>query len=326
MLLNSTADIRKYISNLNKSLVFDSFASNVVDAGLKYIIPITGRALYDNLSTTPEASMTDAQKAVLEHVQRALAWYSLAGDLINRQVQIGTLGIVVQLPDDAESVSPAVFFTILRNAQTQADIFAEHLLKFLEENKADYELWTDSTAYVFNSELLMNSATELAEYLPVSNTMSTFLKIRTTLKMAEKNYVVANIGKAFLQDLKIKNESGTLDEDEKEVLDLCKEVVAFGGFADSIPFLSLQITADGLMVNSFSDGINKKDNIGREEKKELRAEYKQNKDNSLLELKKLLDKTPDSFPLYRDSEHYIKPPETPYYEGFDNEEGKVVAF
>lgn len=166
LFINTTADFNAVV-NINKShQVFIALRPFIKEAQLRYIEPLLGTELYDELiegiesgdPPSPEASL------LIKKINNALAYLSIVESLPVLNVQITTLGIRIHSISDG-IISSMVADQDARTAYSNkmyelGNMNLARLREFLEKNATDYPLYVSLASQEVTQEYKMISSCE----------------------------------------------------------------------------------------------------------------------------------------------------------------------
>lgn len=151
-IINTAADFSKYVNirrfEFERLLpVSDRNERNIIT---KYL----GKPLYDNIKANIAANdLTLAQKAVMTELQALLAHITYATGLVDLAPIVDEDGVHFYNNafsgnfDGKEAVQPEYLNRLIRQHKHHADQAADNLVKFLNDNAADYPLFEHSEFY-----------------------------------------------------------------------------------------------------------------------------------------------------------------------------------
>jgi hypothetical protein len=321
--------LKAHYPSIQKNLDFESIKGFIEQSQLIHIPNLLGKDEYESLAENFQANtLSTEQTALLPHVQRALVYYILSDNFEFIDIFFSAAGLQQANSQETTQLPQWKYKSTLKKLYDSADTFAEQLLRFLEQNQEDYLQWVESPAYTFATELIINSAEELNNYLPVNASRRLFLRLRPFIIRIERDFISANISKALFELLKTEKKNNTLSEPNKIILPLITEATAFLAFSKSLPTLSISQSAEGYSLVSYNDGIIEKSTLDPKTKKELQAQYLMDAEQNLLTVKKILDENIDEYSTYAASSQYTEPTEENprAYQQFDNEGRKNFTF
>ncbi|SKD10105.1 hypothetical protein SAMN05660461_6005 [Chitinophaga ginsengisegetis] len=281
---------------------------NVMKAEKRYIAPVLGKELYQQLADEYNGdSLTEANKALLDYVQAALTplAYLLELPLIN--TRITDTGLRKQ----GSPESPVFKWDYQEVKQTLEDNGMEaidSLLEFLETRADDYPLWKNSTAYESYSRYFIKTGKEFSEYYRLHHPRAIFLYLLPVISTVEDLYVHSTIGAIFAAYLKGLTAPTEL---EKEALRLVKTAICHFSVFQACSRMGVSFTNLGFTV-LLSDPEKYQGNQQTAELKRLemmRDHVELIGQKYLSDLQALLNKnaSPVLFPLYYNSSYYADP-------------------
>lgn len=166
----------------------------------------------------------------------------------------------------------------------------ETMLRYLEENKASYPTWASSDACTLAIRNLVNSTEVFDKILNINQSRLTFQKLRPELDNVEVLQIEPVISTDFADELREQVAADEVTADNTPVLTMLRKAVVY-------------LTA-GIAID---------------------AKYTARGNQFLAEAKKILDASPDTYPLYRDSDCYDDTKTS--YSAFENlEENQTFVF
>lgn len=257
MIFKTIEEFRQYV-NINANASLAMLEPFIDQARLEYMEPLFGSELYDALSAAyaaaPAAPLSAAYAALLPYVQRAQANYTLYRALPHMMTQIGSLGVQEQRSRD-NTGEPARQWVVNEQRASYliaGDAYAEAALKFLENNRVNYAVWTASAAFTESQSDFIKNSTQLSEVINCQNSRRFFLALRPFLRQAQEAYLVPCMGQSLYDSIVTQLRSGTVIFAK---IALARKATAFLGLVMAIPHLQLVHTAQGLSVASNFDGI-----------------------------------------------------------------------
>ena len=290
-LIKTTAEIKEYLvtdANFNP----DSILPYIPLAEME-LIRVLGQAQYDELHDYYQSGGSGIPEltALLPFVQRPLVFLAfLQGiDMLNVVITNNGIGVVstTNLAPASKDRVQALKKSITDNAWDNI----EALLAFLETYIDDYPAWESSDAFTYQYEYLINSATKFNEFVPINRSRVTFLKLRPSMADAELLKIAPQISPELMQEIKDQIKSGSVSDDNAAILPNLQRSLAY--FSYSTEYKSM-------------------------EHQNMAITY-------IMEVKKVIDASPDNYPAYRDSDVYNETLES--YQTFENDENsKLVMF
>ncbi len=228
---------------------------------------------------------------LLPMVQRPLVFFAfLQGmDILNVVITNTGIGVVstTNLAPASEKRTIALKENILDNAWGNM----EALLEFLELHLEAYTNWSKSSAFAYQYEYLISSALKFNEFIPIERSRIAFLQLRPVMADVELLIMSPVVSAKLLDEIKDQISYGNVTTLNAVILPYLQRALAYYTYGEV---------------------------------------YKSQTHNSkavafLMEAKKILDLSPDDYPLYRDSDSYISDLEN--YQTYENdEEINIVVF
>jgi hypothetical protein len=315
-LFRSTADIKLY-TDVHKQTDWSTLKLYVQQAEPTYIIPVISQAMYDKfnglINDPANASKTFDQIFANENdltafnfIACALANYSLYEAFPFLNTAVGDIGVAQQSSKEG-TTNPAAQWRYEGRRWAHllnADRFIDQLLVYMERNADYFTDWQGSSSYTINKDLFIADSFTLSMYIGTNNSRRAYLALRSHIRMAEKKYIIPAIGQELFDELKTEILNKTLTDENKTLLPLIQEGLAWAAYYEGLPFLVIKFNTDGVQVISSNDGINNKLAAGKDEKEIARNTAAHNMDSFLGSLKKFIIDHSSDYPLYEESSAY----------------------
>lgn len=251
--------MKTYFGRLNVNARIETFASHISNSEEKYIKPLIGEELYDELiewyNTVPLIA-SETKSKLLYQVQRSLTYYTLLEAAPTMMLDFGDGGMMEGAPDGQSAARQWTVKAAIEYFNSNADNFAESVLQFLEKNADDYSTWNDSefrkqarSQFISSGKMWKDSGAD------ISQPHRFFLNRQVSIKRVEEIQIQEILGSELYMDLKTKLKAGNPSEDELVLIEKIKPVVAYYALADSIPQASFELTSSGLRIVNTNDGI-----------------------------------------------------------------------
>ncbi len=320
--LFKTIDEIKEFCPMIGSSDFINFAPFIDQAERDFIKPYIGKELYDDIVAaynTEEGSgsgtsISAEQTLLLLKIQSALAFYMEYLWIPSGQVSIGDSGIRVSVTETNKPAFAWQIKDLRRECLRMAGSAMDDLLLFLEENKIDYPLWTESEAYLNYKSTFIASAKEFTKYFAaLGNSRMNFLAIYPTIQRIEEFIIQSELGKTFYDELKAEfqlAEQGSgisISEANIPVIIFIKKTVAQLTMAQAIRELSAQIDERGIIqINNSANSqvVDAVQNAIDTTISKLETGCERDGRAYLLLLKNFLKDNIDNYPTYKASTSY----------------------
>lgn len=200
----------------------------------------------------------------------------------------------------------------------KGDKALDDLLDILMDNVDSYPEWKSSRHFAFRTSLILGKASDFNDFVPIASSTRVFLRLLPDLKKADrilKSYVCSDLYNRV-------KESITDSEADSEAMDglmpYLQAIVAYETIIRAIPRFNFFITPEGLLFHTINDGTSQKIAISSADKKEMKARYKENLEESISELVAYLKDNLDDFPEYANSPCFGHKISTKPYYAFAN--------
>lgn len=255
MLITEILGIKQY-ALLNKNMSFASVAPYIQIAETRYIIPIIGKDMYNDLNAAVQSNtFTSLQSEVLPYVRSVLAPMALYEAFPQLNIYVSDLG-VQQNKSKEDTSAPATQWAYqeARNSYlTIGSNSAEKLLEFLQATYMSYPLWANSTSYTQYNTLLLRNNVELGQYLNTQGSIRLYKAISPFIILAERKYISPIIGATKMQQLKLQKAANNVVD--TELLAKVEIALAWYSLYEAIPFINVRLEANAITVAMVQDGI-----------------------------------------------------------------------
>lgn len=276
---------------INATLNEATFAPFIPDAEKKYVKPFIGKelfALLDTWAIGQDAEENPELAALYPYVVAVVSRGTMFIASPHMDLNIGESGFSVT---STQNLSPASRERVKDYKESLEDLTwsnVESLLQFLEENKIDYPNWVASDAYTMQVRNLINSAVQFDKEVDIDQSRLTFQKLRKHMDNVEEMRVKTLISPELFNYLIAKIKNGTdLSTNESKLVEHLRTFVAN-------EVASKHLDRDTAYV----------------------AQYHYN------EARTLINKYPDDFPLYRDSDYYDGA--QPFFSDYENSDESAI--
>lgn len=254
MLFKKTSEVVEY-AELNADTNFFSIKATIKNVEMQHIAPVLGRELYNSLNTayaliTDENSLTSAQKLLLAQCRSIIGPYLCFYYAPKADVKLSDSGMQRQETSSSKTAYQEQRIEFREANQREGESGVENLLAFLEENKASYPEWINSTAFAKYRRLFIKSGSEFDQFFSSHTPYRNYWAIRSKIEDVEENIIRPAISETLFDDLKAKDVSGTstFTEMEAKLLFKLKKAIAYLSVSFAAPFLNVTLDANGITV------------------------------------------------------------------------------
>jgi hypothetical protein len=262
-LIKTLNEVKAVLPKLVSNLSDVSLLPNFDTAEIKYLVPIIGMDLYNDLLTKYTAdTLTADQRVLLKHIQLLIAANAFRDEMIINQVMWTDQGLRTMSTQDMGK--PVGWeFKELKNFFIDKSLDAEEvLLTYLWSKKADYALWTASNEYKQFAELLIRTGTDFKnQYRSLFQPMRTYYQLQPVVADVQELYLEAAIGEDLLKYLR---DNSDPTPDENTGIKLLKKALAYLAIKHACMQLPIRISSAGLTVNSMLSDREDPNDAGRQ--------------------------------------------------------------
>jgi len=261
----SYSNFKAHYSGVNDNLSWSSLEPSIRKATAKYIRPVIGAALYDDIAEKYQAgtALSDVQAEFLEKLQDVTAYYTIYHGAPELNISISDMGMGEKGAAGSAMypTSQWRYKTFMWDLCRKADELMDALILFLDAQvlagEAYFDLWKDAAEYQENKTAFFNSAALLSRYQNINNSRRLFNAMYQDILDAESKVKVLICTDQF-DDLATKINEGTLSTDESVLVDNIRRYVAARAVAKSVPRLTVYLDGQGLFLSSYDDGYESK--------------------------------------------------------------------
>lgn len=305
MLFETQEEVKEHIS-VNANFEIKDIKPSLRQAVNKYIIPAIGEPFFTELLAAHElGGATQWQNDAIWHVQEALANYTYFLYTAIGFVQIGNAGIQETSGEGGSSARQWVTYDLKAALLDAGDVALDAALLFLEQNKQHYPTWSGSSAYTVSNELFLKNAAELSEFVNIQNSRRTYLALRPYIAKAERHFIKSTISNELFRELKTAIKTGVLSPEQHELVALIRPALAQLAVYKALPEIDIRVSAEGIKVQSFSNGIIKRDPASDNQKSTLAVQLEVDGNADLGDLQQFLFDNADDYPTFLESKLYL---------------------
>jgi hypothetical protein len=226
-LITTLNEVKAVLPKLVSNLTDASLLPNFDTAEMKYLMPIIGMELYDDIvtkySADPQTLSAEEQK-FLKHAQLLIASNAFRDEMIINQVMWTDQGLRTMTTQDLGKPVGWEFKELKAFFESKSCDAQEVLLSYLWANKVSYPLWTASDEYTKFTELLIRTGMEFNDMVMMYQPMRTYYMLQSVVRDVQDEYIAAGVGQDLLKYLR---DVEAPTDDEKECTRLLKKSMAF---------------------------------------------------------------------------------------------------
>lgn len=266
-LISTIAEFKKYIG-IDANMKWASLEPFVKEAEQLYIVPLLGKAFYDEYlplylaSVAPSPTNLSADNAaLLPYIQRALAYYSQLKAIPQLATSFGDMGVRQHLSENSVTASIKVEDRLLLNALVSGDTHADALLEYLEDNASDvkYATWYGSAANTKRSGLMVYNTHVAQKHIDIGDSRRFYLQLLPYIEKLEAKYGPKLVGQEQYDELVTQLMANTLTSANTDLLAKLQPIIAKRVLFLRLPYLRVSIAHDGLWLYSGANEVRSKD-------------------------------------------------------------------
>lgn len=302
LFVKNIADIQMGVK-VEGDTYFEAVDPYLEDAEIQYIKPYLGAELFEAMS---DAGYDPAKLA------KVSKWLKIAASCFAfyHIIQEGSLKINehgAKQSTSEKSAPPPKWRDDNQKAELikRGDNALDNLLEVLMENPTDFAEFASSKWYKLKTTLMISSAKDFHEFVPIGQSTRVFLRLLPDINKANNlldSYICADLPariKDYLADPSGEDAPGT--EAIENLMPYLQSVIAYETVIRAIPRFNFFFTPDGIMLYSISDSTFQKMASTSADRKEHRLHYTKMLDEAVASLKGYLAKNLDDFPEYANS-------------------------
>jgi hypothetical protein len=215
---------------------------------------------------------------ILPYVQKALAYYAFYLGAESIGVQVGDQGIQ---QSSSQNSQPAPRWKIrdLKTSYLQkADMHAEVLLQYLEENAgpAKYASWfADIDANTAMSGLIVHGVRVASKYIDIGNSRRVFLKLKKRIKQIEALYIKKIICGDQYEELVTQLQTDSLTAANESLIEVLEPVISKKALYETLPSIRISVTPEGIHLISINDSTTQQMSASDKEINDLKCSLKE---------------------------------------------------
>ncbi|MBW6491871.1 MAG: hypothetical protein K0B15_11835 [Lentimicrobium sp.] len=272
ILIKTIAELQLYLK-VDSTYIVSTLFPYQEEAISKYLRNILGNSLTDELltyynapvATPPDPPINGSEmENLLPYAQRVIAKFAFFLGAPNMDLKLTDAGFGVVSNQNIAPASKERVNRFVSSLESDGWDAIETLLRFLELNKDDYPGWENSDAYTLQLRNFINSAEEFDKYVNINKSRLRFMNFRNIMDDIEILKIEPVISKPLADLIRDEIRSNTLQQQHHVILPMIKRAIANYVAASEID-LKHKLTAD----------------------------------HYLAEVRKILDATPEAYPLYQ---------------------------
>lgn len=199
MILNSTADLKKYIS-ISGSFQFEDFEPYITKAVNTFTRKYVGD-LHTTLKDLATGANSEIENEAREHLRNAISNFGYFIYLPLASVMMDSSGISVVTNENRKSAEWWQIKDIRRELLRSGHEAMDLLLEVLEANPEVFTEWTEKFGTI-NKELLVHNTETFNKYYHIFGSRQTFLALQPSIRQVEDQYMHTMLCPELIEALK----------------------------------------------------------------------------------------------------------------------------
>ena len=316
MLYKNNASFSSVFGIVAKDMKFERLAPHIEAAEEQYIVTVLGTTQYAALnSAVANDNATTEQTKLIDKCRQVIRSMALYIGFPKLHLTVSNSGIHKADSEDYEQVSGSELYYARIQYLLDGYKFVDGLYKFLEDNSADYPMWTSSAEYLYYKSFFISNAKDFSKHTGAVENRWLLIRLYAQMEIAEQLYVSKAIGAAFLKDLKVKFSAGNTTAEEKTLIAMLLKPIALYTYSSALIDPGVQQLLRVINAASADDLSNKgQQSETYKTEYQLLASQKEKEAIAFMQLvKEYLNATASDtvFPLYYTSSYYSNPVRNP---------------
>lgn len=303
MIVRDTSIIKEH-TGINRNIAWATLSPFAKQSEIKYVIPVIGQALYDEINTAIDNDdLTNAHIKLLEWLYPMIANFTIYTAAPQLNIHISELGFQEQSSKEGTShVASMIRYNDARLSLWRTAIdYREFTYTHLRTNQTNYPLWAESEAYVVYNQLFIRESKELHTHLGYGQSVSTYLTLRPYINMAEETYIYPILGDTMCAHLKKQRETDDLTPEEKQLMEKILPALSWAALYQAAPTLTA-VLEDGNLITALPPEQSKVFSpLSEAQLSKIQADAYAKSAQYLSRLKAFLDENISTYPLYENS-------------------------
>lgn len=311
--------LKGYVPAFDASLSWATVKPLIEEAEMEFLRPALGayldtlQAAFDAYPATP---MPAAEASALRLAQRTVAHFARYNYLRSMGIRLANMGPVESSSQEGTAMMPRqwVHKGALIQAFAAGHTWLNHLLNHLLRSAVAYPDWVADPAYLYADGNIFATADQISEYLASPISRVVFLRLKPVLAQAERRLLRPLLGNAFFTEIKqaLADQPGTpLPASTEALLPYLRDALASWAMARALPYVRLQIGANGMIEPDYDDGVMVGQKASEEVARSLWLEADQAAREFGRALIAFLNQQGDTYPTWAESPYYDPPPDDP---------------
>lgn len=262
-LTKTTDEVKEALPNLVSNLSDPASLPNMAQAEYKYLVPLTGIALYNDISNkynNAPGTMTDDEISLLKFMRVVSLCYAFRAGIAMRYLTFTDNAIQKVTQGGTTELRKWEYEKIDSELLTAAYDATEVLLNYLVEKQ--FALWLASAQYAQFAALLIRTGTDFDFNYKLFQPNRTFFSILSAVADAQELYLVEGIGRDLLKYIIA---LGVIPDALIIGVTFLKKSLAYFSIKMCCDLFNVRFSDNGFTLISDKGGADSADNAGRKD-------------------------------------------------------------
>lgn len=252
MLFKNIEEFRACVPWLYKTAELSRFDLDI-ELATEDLVEVIGENVYNRAVTAYENGSQGLDDELIRRFQLPIALSAYMGYSANGDVSHEEDGRKVKIDKESESI-PWQWMIDQDNAAIRRKMgkAVDRLIGFLDKHVDDIEEWKNSEQRKGMNELFVKSATEFDNIVPIDRSRAFFLRVLPYVRSVDRD-MVKYVGRERFVALKKAMRDDVLSDEQKRIVELCREVVPHLVMAKAVRRLSVQVLPDSVVTRFESE-------------------------------------------------------------------------
>ncbi len=247
--------IDDFIGYVKAATNFEDIEIYLQEAETRFLKPMISAAQYNALHAAYQAAASDdalspADRELITRCRPVIVNYALAIGVPKLQVVVSSSGVHIYSNEQQKTAFSWQIDDLVNGYFASGDSYADALLQYMEENKATYTAWANSSAYtVFKSVLVPDTAT-FSSIVNINDSRRVFLRLKPAMLVIQDMKIKSAISSAYFAELLAEISSGTFTPANEEPLLLAQKAMVYLSCSHALAEMTINVGVDGVSITA----------------------------------------------------------------------------
>lgn len=253
LLFSNTEDVKKVVGWLYSSVNFEALRPEL-EIATEDVCNIISRAVYDKVYSTvstdteegsqsggepAEGSTENVYVSLADYIRQPVALLSVLSYIKNSDISHESDGRKVKIDKESEKIPWQ--WQIDQDNQSmldKANRAIDRIIEYLDNHITDIKEWANSDQRKDMKKLFVPSAAVFDEIIPIDRSRQFFIRVLPFIRKADASLRLLVPDYAALKAAML---TGVLTDPQKDIIDICREIVVYRTMAKAVRHLSAKI-------------------------------------------------------------------------------------